>query len=465
MSPAVLLYTWLRSSAKQAFWQGLLFGLGFFIVGTYWIFISINVYGNTPFFISVIITALFMLILSLYPATQGYLFVKLFAKKNIAVNCLLVFPAMWVLWEWLRGTLFSGFPWLYLGYSQLSTPLHGLAPLFGVYGISLVVSFVSGILNLLILKQHHRMKTIAVICFFSIFIVSWILADHQWTKPIGKPLQVSLVQGNIAQKIKWQPGDFLSIVKTYTDLTEANWNSQLIVWPEAAIPAYAYEVKNYLKFISQQAQAHETYLLLGILFQNQTTQQYYNGMIMLGKGHGRYLKRHLVPFGEYLPLKTLFNWFINYFHIPMSSFSAGPVQQPAITLNHADIATFICYEIAFPDLVLNSMQNRELIVSVSDDSWFGKSIALPQQVEMAQMRSLEMGRYSLYCANTGITAIINPLGQFIAKAPQNVKYVLTDQVKMMQGKTPLMRWGYYPVAGFILLFLLFGFFLPKSRKK
>lgn len=456
LSPAVLLYIWLRSSPARSFLVGLLFGIGFFTVGTYWIYISINTYGNTPVPISIIVTALFILVLTSYIAFQGYFFNKFFQHKSIAIKSLCVFPCFWVIFEWLRGILFTGFPWLFLGYSQLNNPLEGLAPIIGVYGLSWVVAFISGCLVVIVTYNPKKIKSFAIISVFTIIIVSWLLTLAQWTKPYDKPLQVSLVQGNISQQMKWSPAKLTSILNTYQELTEQHWKSSLIVWPEAAVPIFPQEVSSYLNNLNQAAKKHHVSMILGAPIINPKTKQYYNGMLLLGDSQGIYLKRHLVPFGEFLPLKSLFSWFIKRFNVPMSDFSSGPAKQMNLRINHFFFAPFICYEIAYPNLVLDSMNNKHLIVVITDDSWFGQSIALNQQVQMGQMRALETGRYLLHSTNTGITAIINAKGRIIAQAPIGKKYVLTGMITPMSGKTPLMWWHYYPIIVLIVVLLLFS---------
>lgn len=463
ISPAILFYLWLNATSHQAFWRGLLFGLGFFGIGVSWVFVSINTYGNTPLIISILVTLLFILYLSLFPALQGLIVKWLFKNKSDAVLCLGVFPASWVLFEILRSTLFTGFPWLPLGSSQMNTPLQGLAPLFGVYGVSLAVAYISASLALLGRYTSYAIKFSCVAIIVIITVCGWSFTHHAWTKPSGPAMHVSLVQGNIAQEMKWDPAQIVKTLKIYKTMTEKNWGSQLIVWPEAAVPTFPQDVQQYLASLKQEAQQHQAYIVYGAPYIDVSTHRYYNALLLTGLGNGIYLKRHLVPFGEYFPLKSLFGWFINRFQIPMSNFSPGPKYQEPMTIDHTQIAAFICYESAFPFEVLDDAQNKNLLITVSDDSWFGRSIALPQHLEMAQMRALEAGRYLLQATNTGLTAVINPFGKIIALAPFNQPYVLNSSVIPMSGATPLMRWHYYPIYSVTLLLLLISFFRKKSR--
>ena len=463
ISPGLLLYTWSRASPWQAFWRGAVFGIGLFSVGTYWVYISIHTYGGANLALAGFITALFILILAIFPATQGLLFSWIFKNTRLAAKSLLAFPAMWIIWEWFRTWVFTGFPWLFLGYSQLNTVLRGFAPLFGVYGVSFAVVFISSALLLLFIHKNYFIKAVSVFLILLIFSISVFLTPVLWTQTTGNPILVSLVQGNIQQTMKWNKEHLLHILNIYQEETEKHWNSDIIVWPEAAIPTIPQQVSLYLQQMNQAAKTYHTALIVGMPIYHPNTNQYFNGMMVLGQGKGIYLKRHLVPFGEYVPLKPLWEGLVQYFRMPMSDFSPGPLQQDTMIAKAIPIAPFLCYEIAYPAEVLDTVQNKALIVVISDDSWFGNSIASPQQIQMAQMRALETGRYILYDTNTGITAVINPLGHIDSVLPQNTRAVLTTQVTAMTGKTPLMEWDYYPVWVMAAIFLLLGLLLRKKK--
>lgn len=454
ISPALLLFTWSRATPWQAFWRGWLFGIGLFTVGASWIYISIHVYGNANSVLAGLITAIFIVIMGIFPATQGLLFASLFKRTQLATKCLLAFPAMWVVWEWLRSWVFSGFPWLFLGYSQIDSPLRGYAPLFGVYGVSLIITFISACLLLLFIHKNLKIKIASIAFIIILFGIGTGFSNFQWTKPSGKTFTVSLVQGNIQQSMKWNMNYLLHILNVYQYETKQHWQSNIIIWPEGAMPVTPQQVPFFFKLMKREAEKHHTALIVGALTVNAHTKQFYNSMIVLGNGAGTYLKRQLVPFGEYTPLKKLFLPLANYINIPMSDLSPGPWRQPPLIAAGITIAPFICYEIAYPIKALNSINNKQVIVAISDDSWFGNSIASSQQLQIAQMRALETGRYLFYGNNTGITAIIGPHGKLISVAPTNKQIVLTGTAQAINGKTPLMRWNYYPVLGIIVLFLV-----------
>jgi apolipoprotein N-acyltransferase len=457
ISPAILLYIFQQSTAKQAFYRGWFFGLGFFGVGASWVYVSIHHFGNANAVLAGFITLVFVMYLALFPAAVGYFFRLIFRNKQYILTTLFAFPALWVISEWLRGWLFTGFPWLFLGDSQVNTWLHGFAAIIGVYGISLLVTFISGCLVLLVFHKSWRIKIMCLIFILASYSIGALLSMIHWNKPADNALQVSLVQGNVSQTIKWSPEHLFHIMQIYKNETETHFSSNIIVWPEAAIPNFLQQITFYFQQMDQAAKQHHVAIITGVPIYNADTQQSFNGMMVLGNGHGTYLKRQLVPFGEYIPLKPFYGHFMQYFDIPMSDLSRGPIQQPAMLADNHTFAGFICYEIAYPQLVLNSMNNMQFIVVVSDDSWFGKSMASAQQLQMAQMRALETGRYILYSTNTGITAIINPQGQIQQMLAQDTQAVLTGKIVPITGKTLLMWWNYYPLLVLIIFFLIIAF--------
>ena len=454
ISPAILLAIWLRSRPLQALWQGWIFGVSFFGVGASWVYISIHNFGNANIPLAVLITVLFIFVLSLFPAIQGFFF-SLFRKKSSILISLFIFPAWWVICEWLRSELFTGFPWLFLGYSQISSPLRGFGPIFGVYGISLAVAFISSCLYLLFFHKTIFVKILSITLIILLFIAGSILSVLRWTHPQKEPLKVSLVQGNISQWQKWDVNQLLSVLQIYRSETEKHWNTDIIVWPEAAIPVYPQQVSLFLKNLDEEAKRHKTALIVGIPIYQKKTRETFNGLIVIGEGQGFYLKRHLVLFGEYTP--PFFSAVMKYFDIPMSDLNPGPQHQPTILAKNISFAPFICYEIAYSREVLANLSGKQFIVVVSDDSWFNGSIASAQQLQIAQVRALETGRYVFYSTNTGITAIINPQGKIQQSAPQDQQIVLSGEIYPVTGRTPLMKWNYYPVAGIIILFLLMAF--------
>jgi len=489
--PALLLILWQDTSPKHAFFTGALFGLGFFSTGVSWVYVSLHDYGQANAVLAGILTFLMIVVLLSYTAFSGYLLNRYFSRSHMT-RYLLAFPSLWVLAEWCRGWVFTGFPWLYLGYSQLNTPLAGLAPIVSVFGVSWVVAATAGMLACIYprivpimvgwikrdfrrnppmvgaggLRYENHIPNPPYVLYPLLFILvlwlgSFVLSYIHWTKPDGAPLSVSLVQGNIPQTLKWTPDQVEKTLTAYEELTAPHWNSQLIIWPEAAITVFQNQAEDYLAYLNKTAAAHHSTLITGIpLTENN---QSYNGMIALGDGTGTYKKRHLVPFGEFIPLRFLLAWLNDYVQIPMSDFSRGERYQSLIQANHIPIAAFICYEIAYPSEVLDALPEGKLLVVISDDSWFGKSIAPPQHLQIAQMRALETGRYLLMGTNDGVTAIINPKGQISASLPPFTITVLNGTVQPMSGSTPWVRIGMYPVMIMMLLFLWVAWWRRKKN--
>ncbi len=356
------------------------------------------------------------------------------------------------MFELLRSWLFTGFPWLLLGYSQTDTYLNGFSPLFGVYGLSTLCAFLSGAL-IAFLKQKKTLFRLEILTVaILIFLSGFLLTKINWTTSSGQPIKTTMIQGNIQQNLKWQPEQLLSTLKLYMEYTQANWSSHLIIWPEAAIPLPLEEAKDFLFSISNMAKKNNCALITGIPVVKSNFA--FNSVIALGNGRGIYYKRHLVPFGEYIPLKPLFEKMLQTFQIPMSNFQHGAKTQSPLIANGVYIAPYICYEVAYPLEFLMFLPKAQLLITVTDDSWFGRSVALSQHLQMAQMRASETGRYLLFNSNTGLTAVLNPKGKITKSVAPFQERALTATVLPMQGETPWMIWRMYPVFGFMLMAIL-----------
>ncbi|OGT96625.1 MAG: apolipoprotein N-acyltransferase, partial [Gammaproteobacteria bacterium RIFOXYB2_FULL_38_6] len=418
--PALLLWIWRQENKKQVFFNGWLFGFGFFFVGISWIYVSLHTYGNVPFIVAGLLTVLFIALLSLLFAVQGFIF-KFFPEKIIS-QAFLSFPFLWILFEWIRSWLFTGLPWLFLGYSQTTTIVGAFAPIFGVYGVSLFVLWLSGAIITFFLDKRFKSRFFSIGMIIFILVVGGILYTGIWTKPAGKSIKVSLIQGDIPLSVKWQPEQLTKTLTEYYNLTQQHWTSAMIIWPEAAIPAPSQMVFSYLDAIKYLAEKNHSVIITGIPVVKTLNGKLndYNGLVTIGEKNPQvYLKRHLVPFGEYMPLRPIFGWFLKDFQIPLGDQTPGDDHQAPFIVNHIQFAPFICYEIAYPNEVLNHLQNANMMVVVTDDAWFGHSLASSQHLQIAQMRALETGRYLLFATNSGITAIINPKGEIIKQLPAN----------------------------------------------
>lgn len=456
-TPAGLLAMWLNVTSKRAFWLGFLFGIGLFGAGVYWVYISIHDVGGVPALIAGLITCGMITVLSLYPGCVGYLLNRYFPENNTH-KLLCAFPAIWVFSEIVRCWLFTGFPWLFLGYSQTNSPLHGYAPIFSVYGVSLAVTLTSALLvsAFLQLKQeHYRALYYRLFALISIWIIGGLLCLIPWTTPQGNPIQIGMVQGDIPQTLKWSPEHLQLSFDRYIDLTKPLWGKdKIIIWPEAAIPMPLQDITNFINALDKQAKETNTHLILGIPIQSPKGDGYYNAIISVGAERNVYLKRLLVPFGEYTPFASILQNTLKILNLPLPEGARGSHNQKPFIVDGIKIIPSICYEIAYPELMLTNDPTTGLLLTVSNDAWFGKSNAQAQHLQMAAMRAQELQRPLVFVSNDGITATITPNGKIANAAPSFQATVLHGTVQPTTGLTPWMRNGTDPIT-IILLCLLF----------
>ncbi len=456
---AGLMALWLNVTPKRAAWLGFVFGLGLFGTGVYWVYHSIHVIGNVPLFLSACITAALIAYLALFPASVGYFINRYFRLGNTA-KLVYATPAIWVASEWVRSWLFTGFPWLLVGYSQTNSPLKGYAPLLSVYGVSLAVLFSSGLMvNAVLLCQQKKYSQLRNnLCFLAlIWLLGFACSFIPWTEPQGKPIAVSLVQGNIPQTIKWSPEHIQLSFDRYEKLTQPLWEkNRLIIWPETAIPLPLQQVVDFIQTLDDKAKASGAHLLLGIPIHAEDSNGYFNAIVSLGDVKEVYLKRRLVPFGEYTPLQQYFTKALQFMNIPMSDVIPGKVDQRPFAIGNLKILATICYEIAFPELIKSRDHSVNLLLTVTNDAWFGDSSAEAQHLQMAAMRSMEWQRPTLFVSNDGITAIINAKGAIQAQAPQREVFVLNGSVQPTTGLTPWMFNGMDPLLFILILLLVYA---------
>ncbi len=449
---AFLFACWQNGSAKRAAMRGYLFGLGAFGSGVSWVYISMHDFGGAGVFEASLLTVLFSAFWALFPALAGYLSVKINPENKGSVRILLM-PVIWILVEYLRGYwVLNGFPWLHIAYSQLETPLAGYIPVLGVYGTGFIVAFTAS-MAVEILIGSKRLLPIAVL------IVLWgtggLLRDQTWTHDIGPPLRISMIQGNIAQDQKWRPENKINTLLKYKKMTEAHWDSNVIIWPETAIPAYLDQVKDgFLVPLGNDAKLHNTDLIISVPVQEQSPIRNFNAVITLGKEEGMYRKTHLLPFGEYLPLQPLSGFVLNLINIRLGNFTPGAVNQPLLKAGGYPFITLICYEDVFGDVSSRGLPDAAYLVNVTNDGWFGNSIEPHQHLQMARMRAMETGRFLLRATNTGMTAVVSPKGEVINQAPLFQEAALTGTITPMGGMTPYARWGDKPVMWVMAILLL-----------
>ena len=448
-SLAVLFMLWLRAeNARIAAWIGWAFGLGVFGAGIGWIYIALHDYGDMPCLLALLATFLFVAFYALFPAVVGYAQAKF--KAPTGSRLVIVMPALWVLAEWARGQLFTGFPWLTFGYSQAAaSPLAGYAPLLGVYGVSLLLAVSASLLLLLWKARWNQSSKSAWVILILLWTLGAVLREIEWTRPQGQPIKVSLAQGNIPQEMKFREETLTGTLETYRKLIQQS-DARLIVLPETALPLQRQELpENYVTILRDHARKQNGDIITGAFEQEQGN--YYNSVFTLGTAESQsYRKNHLLPFGEFIPLRSVLGWLINdALKIPMGDLARGGINQPLLNVAGQKIAVNICYEDAFGEELIRPLPEATLLVNVSNDAWYGNSYAAMQHNQLSQMRALETGRMVLRATNTGVTSLIGRNGRIIQMLPQHVEGLLTGQAQGYVGSTPYVRWGN---AGVLILF-------------
>lgn len=415
------------ATARQALLLGLAWGAGCFLFGVSWVYVSLSEFGGMAPPAAAAATLLFCLYLALFPALAGGFFQR---WRGNSLRDALLFAGLWTLAEWLRGSLFTGFPWLAIGYSQSPpSPLAGWASVLGVYGIGFIVALAGALLA----AGWRRPAAWAAILL--LLGAGSLLRRMDWTQPVGTPITVSLLQGNVPQSLKWDPKRLPLSVDTYLRLASEH-PATLTVLPETALPLYFNEVpRDVLRGLTRHGDA-----LFGVAVAT-TDGGYTNGAVTLTPDlvAKAYAKRHLVPFGEYPP--PGFAWFFRFAHIPMSNFTAGPPRQEALAVAGQRIAPNICYEDLFGEELLGALPAATLLVNLSNTAWFGDSLAQPQHLQIAQLRAIETGRVMLRATNTGMTAMVAANGVIAAALPPFVTAALVVQAQGRSGLTPYARWG------------------------
>ena len=449
---AVMLLLLEGASGRERALRGFWFGFGMFTTGTYWLYISVHDFGGVIPPLAVAICGALILLMAAYLAAWAYLSGLVSAGQPVG-QFLAVMPASWVGVEWLRGWLFSGFPWLSLGYGQIDGPLAAWAPVLGVHGVSLLVVLGAGALALLLVgSRRSRIAGLSVLAGGA--LLTAVLTGREWTVPAGAPLEVALVQGGISQDRKWLLEELETTKALFRNLTLELDKADLIIWPEAAIPALAHEEEEYLRGLSELMKARNQELILGMLTFDFGTGEFRNSLLTVGGSTGVYHKRHLVPFGEYFPVPDFARNVLRLMNLPYTDITPGLDGQRPLLVRGVALAPSICYEDAFGTELRDFLPEAGLLINVSNDGWFGDSIAPHQHLQMARFRALESGRFMLRSTNTGITAVIDPLGIVIRQGEQFKAVVVSATVQPRQGATPWTRFGNGPVLALSSLLLL-----------
>ena len=451
----------------QAALRGWSYGFGLFAAGTSWVYVSIHDYGAASPALAGLLTLGFVAGLGLFFALAAALWARWIRRNEAPLADALAFAALWVTQEVFRGWFLTGFPWLYAGYSQLQGPLSGLVPIGGVWLASFLIALSAAlIVNLERLRPHKPRYLCALLLLLAPWLAGLALQGQSWTRPAGDSLKVALVQGNVEQNLKWDPAQLNAQLALYRDLSFSAERVDLLVWPETAIPVLKDLAQGYIGVMDRFARDRNSALITGVPVRQSNERgelRYYNAITSFGEGQGTYLKQKLVPFGEYVPLQEVLRGLIAFFDLPMSDFARGPAGQPLLQAQGYRVAPYICYEVVYPEFAASLAADSQILLTISNDAWFGRSIGPLQHLQMAQMRALESGRWMIRATNNGVTALIDPFGRVTEELPQFERGVLRGEIVPMQGLTPYLRWRGWPIAGLCLALLGWGL-LARARE-
>lgn len=457
LSPALLYASLKQRPPRQAFMIGWAYGFGLWFVGAFWLYTSIHVYGETNAILSLLLIAIMALVMGLFTAVQTWVYRRFFPETP------LTFAPLWVLFEWAKTWVFTGFPWLFAGYAFSERLLDAYAPLFGVFSVSFAAILLACALVEVLNRRFFWAIPAAII-----LLGAWGASYLQFVSVKNeKPLTVSLIQGNIPQDMKWLTEYQTKTLDIYAALSQSEWGRDLIVWPESSIPTFQTDIPVFIEAMKQQALQSNTAWVTGIPFWDlkesaaQQSPMFYNSIMANGpETSGLYKKQRLVPFGEYIPLHGLLSWVLPALQNDptMSGFSRGPVQQSPLNIKGHPLAAAICYEIAYPNLTRRNAINSDFLVTVSNDAWFTGTAGPWQHLQMVQMRAKENGRWIIRATNTGVTAFIDQNGHIVEQAPIDQAVVLRGELPAMQGQTWYSRFSDWPILLISVLLLLLGWF-------
>ena len=433
---AALIHLWIDAPPRRCAWLGFWFGLGFFGAGVSWVYVSLSRFGGMPPVLAAVATALLCAFLALFPAGAGWLQARIPAGPALRA-CLLI-PAAWVLIEWMLTWILTGFPWLAIGYTSAGWPLQGYAPIGGVYAVSFVTLSIAGMLWLV--AQHRPMFLLAIV---GVVGLGEGLRRVEWSQKAGEPVSVALLQGNIAQEMKFRPERAAAIFSTYARLAEST-RARLVIFPETALPAFLDRIDPaFLALLESVGKRNQGDLLVGVPFRK--GEDYYNSVVSLGTSPRQlYHKVHLVPFGEFVP--PGFGWTLKVLSIPLSDFSRGALERAPLEVAGQRVAMNICYEDVFGAEIARALPEATLLVNVSNVAWFGDSLAPPQHLAIARLRAIETGRMYLTATNSGITAAIDRDGRVLKRLPQFTEDRLEIDAQGYSGATPYVKLRDWPVV-------------------
>jgi apolipoprotein N-acyltransferase len=454
------------SSVRRATLLGWAFGFGWSVAGMYWLYIALNRFGGLPAILSAIAIALLGLYMGLFGAFAAGAASWLRRRWSLPVAgfLLVALPVAWGVSEWMRGWVFTGFPWAASGYAHNAAPLGGFAPLVGVYGIGVLAALCAGCL--VMLTQRARWPAMALLAI--VLVAGHSLRAVDWTHPAGQPISVRLAQGDIAQDEKFSAEHLADILVRYRDMLTAA-PADLVAAPETAIPVFPHQLPpGYLQDLRDFSSKTGSHLMFGIPLSDSPT-RYANSVAGIGpQGQGyRYDKHHLVPFGEFIPLG--FRWFVDMMQIPLGDFTRGGAVQAPFAVKDQLVLPNVCYEDVFGEEIAKQLRDAPkpatLLLNVSNLAWYGESTAIPQHLQISRMRSLETGRPMLRATNNGATAIVDAKGVVAAALPPYRRGTLAATVQGMAGTTPYIRFGNYLFLGLSALALAGAWLAGRNYRK
>lgn len=460
ITPWLLFHCLKRTTTSRSALTGWWFGVGLYGTGASWVYVSISNFSNTPIWLAALMTLAFVMFLALFFALHGALYGRFLQGSKAG------FIGLWIIMEWLRSWLLTGFPWLYLGYAALDTPLSPLAAGGGVWLLSLVLIALPWLLYTLWKKSGLR-RLASLVCLIIIALAAWL--PQQWTQARQGWIKIDMVQANIPQNLKWDTRYLPTFLDRYQYLTEKQTTADIIVWPETAIPALYTTAAPWLdNFITQLQQNNRT-LVAGLPSLERDPShpdghRIHNSIGVITGDGNLYHKQRLVPFGEYVPFERYLRGLIDFFNLPMSSFSLPKRQQGPLYIKEMPVAATICYEIAYPELVRTLARQSDWLLTVSNDTWFSHSIAPAQHMQIARMRAVENGRWLVRSTNNGITAFVDPQGNITSQAPSYQSAVLAGKVEPRTGQTPFQQLGSLPTLLLSLLLIIIGCISHRQHK-
>ena len=470
LCPALLIYLWDGAAPRRAAVLGFWFNFGTFAVGTYWLYIALQLIGHAPVPLALLLMAGLACIMGAYHALLGWLVAKYFPARG-AMRWLVAIPGAWLVVEWFRSWFLTGFGWLALGYAHTDNWLGGLAPVIGQYGLGLVTLLLAGALVTMVLGERRVQQSAAAAVFAGLGALAFAFRDIEWTQPSGKPITVAVVQGAIPQDEKLLVENLPQILATYETLTVQAHGADLIVWPESAIPDLVNYHIDYMKRVYQAASATGSALVLGAIRADTNpktgAEEFFNSVLVMDPatpGVGWYNKHHLVPFTEFFPVPGFIRNWLRLMSLPYSDFNRGDAAQPPLDAAGHKISLGICYEDGYASTQLPALRTATLLVNVTNDAWFGRSTARYQHLQISRMRAREAGRPMVRAANDGVSAVIGARGEILVRAPEYEANVLRAELQPRTGLTPYARTGNWPAVTLALVFGLFGAYLGRGRK-